>query len=1041
MKKNLLSQDNFAAQISNSIRQKTFAPFVKNKSTLESSSKYYVQDLIGEGPISGFVDENGNDLVLFDDGFQNSEILKAIYLSDYPIKNKYNNTYNFSNLQIYAKPGTEFQTPINASSNKGFSLSNPGILYSIEKNLYGLNYSVAIPSFISTDVHSSCLILKKVGNFTIEGAASQDPKSSASIFNRQNFEQCFGAYHEIKDEFTDFVILALSIKALYQTNKNGSTLSSDAYFGIEVGYKLNPDYCAYVIHKVSGIATSEYKFDLFFDISDLDFSLQPYLKVYNFSQRIEPTNFNSIRNLAVVSVVETSSLKFKYPNSCYFLSVFDSRGFAQPPNRKFDMKMLKVKVPENYDSESKTYNGFWNGEFDPVLRWTDNPAWILYDIITNYRYGVGKFSLQESVVDKWSLYKIAKYCDEMVPTNLQSKFPQLTIGSVSNNAIYLNSTVSLNYFQKGKQIDLVNLGFQETNEMGEVETVYRSFKAIISNVSGSTIEIIPFFGLHKIFSLFPSVASYVKSQLSGQENIYEKAVSKLIEIITIENSSNQQLRDFITYIKSQSVFGEHVSAYIPNSGLASCKFDGFPALVEPRFRANISLSNETDVINLLNNVSSVFKGLVYWSNNFINFDNDRPKNPSYFFNNSNVKDGIFNYASSSRDTRYTVAKVIYADETDSFKDKTVYVEDQTSIKKYGYVEKEIIGFGITSKSQARRIGEWFLTTNIVEQEIVTFITGPECLLLSPGNVVKITDQLKLSGRKGGRVAGIAGNIVILDDKYDFIQPGDSLSFIIPAESVSPNFLNEQKAKGQVVKDSDIDKLTTTYLYTFAVSGVGLDGNFRTQITLDATGEKLNLINSIGASTLWVYEKNILSPSTAFNKDYRIVSIKEKNQIEYEISAVEFASSKFNFIENRKDLTTNNLFSDSQNNIDTFPPKNIAAQINPIIKNWVNDTQNIFDENKTYDYLIPSFDYDYDSYQNLIKVMTINNIEIFNYAKTQNINSKGFVLEYSLNSKKISYVWREGDQSLTTIAAPTIEIQASFENLRVYMIGEDDKYLS
>jgi len=86
-------------------------------------------------------------------------------------------------------------------------------------------------------------------------------------------------------------------------------------------------------------------------------------------------------------------------------------------------------------------------------------------------------------------------------------------------------------------------------------------------------------------------------------------------------------------------------------------------------------------------VASVFKGLVYWSNNFVNFDSDRPKSPSYFFNNSNVKDGIFQYSSSSKDTRYTVAKITYSDETNNFKDQTVYVEDQINIRKYGYIEK------------------------------------------------------------------------------------------------------------------------------------------------------------------------------------------------------------------------------------------------------------------------------------------------------------------------------------------------------------------
>lgn len=1039
MKKNLSNQNDFAFGIAKLVKEKKLAPFVKQASLLESSSKYYVQDLIGEGPIAGFVDENGNDLVLFDNGENNSEILKAIYLNDYPIKNKFGNNYNFSNLQIYTKPGTEFQSPINIASNAGFSFSNPSVLYPIDKSLYGLPYEVSgFPNFLSSDPHSSCVLIKKQNNLSIEGATSNNLQQLVSIFNKQNFEQSFGSYHEVKDEFTDFLIATLSVKSLYVTSKNMGP--NDAYFGIEIGYKLNPEYCAYIVHRVRGIATSEYRFDLILNVSDFDFSLQPYIKIYNFSKRIDPTDFNSARSLGVISVSEMSSLKFRYPNSCYFLSIFDSRGFPQPPNRKFDMKMLKMKVPENYDSESKTYSGFWNGEFDPILRWTDNPAWILYDVITNYRYGLGKFSLQENLVDKWSLYKIAKYCDEMVPTNLQSKFPQVVINNISENKITFSTPINTDYFIKGKEINLVNLEFQEIDEIGQQQTIYKSFRGIVLSSTSTSVDIVPFFGLRKIFSLFPSVSSFIKKELSGQENIYEKAILKLIDQITLSNTSNSELRDFIAYIKSQSVFGEN-GTYVQDSGFASCRFEGFPALVEPRFRANISLSNETDVINLLNNISSIFKGLVYWSNNFINFDNDRPKNPSYFFNNSNVKDGLFNYASSSKDTRYTVAKITYADELDSFKDKTVYVEDQTNIRKYGYVEKEIIGFGATSKAQARRIGEWFLTTNIVEQEIVTFATGPEALLLAPGNIVSVTDELKLSGRKGGRVVQVSQNILVLDARYDFIQVGDKLSFIIPVESTSPSNLNEESSSGAKISDSKIDKLTTSYLYTFEVSGIGLDGNFRTQVTLNTDNDKSNLISAIGVSTLWIYEKDASSPSVSFNKNYRIVSIKERNQAEFEISAVEFVSSKFNFIENKKDLITNNLFSENQENLTTYPPRNIAEGIDFIVSEWVNLQQKTYEINASYDYLLPSYDYNDDSYENLMNVISINNATIFLYAKNQNQGCKGLVIEYCLNSKKVSYVWREGDQHISTIAAPIIEMESSFETLRVYMLGEADKYLN
>ena len=82
----------------------------------------------------------------------------------------------------------------------------------------------------------------------------------------------------------------------------------------------------------------------------------------------------------------------------------------------------------------------------------------------------------------------------------------------------------------------------------------------------------------------------------------------------------------------------------------------------------------------------------------------------YLFNNSNVKDGLFTYTSGDLNNLFSVIKVSYSDKNDNFKDKMVYVEDPQLIRKIGIVEKEILGLGITSKSEAQRIGKWYLLT-------------------------------------------------------------------------------------------------------------------------------------------------------------------------------------------------------------------------------------------------------------------------------------------------------------------------------------------
>ncbi len=118
---------------------------------------------------------------------------------------------------------------------------------------------------------------------------------------------------------------------------------------------------------------------------------------------------------------EVVDVKLRYPNSAICAMSIDAENFKSVPARSFDVKLLKIKVPSNYDPDKRTYNGIWDGTFQ--VRWTDNPAWIFYDLVTNERYGL---SIPENQIDKWSLYKISKYCDELVPDGFGGIEPRFT---------------------------------------------------------------------------------------------------------------------------------------------------------------------------------------------------------------------------------------------------------------------------------------------------------------------------------------------------------------------------------------------------------------------------------------------------------------------------------------------------------------------------------------------------------------------------------------------------------------------------------------
>lgn len=121
------------------------------------------------------------------------------------------------------------------------------------------------------------------------------------------------------------------------------------------------------------------------------------------------SSIQSITN--VVSYTEIIDAKLRYPYTAVVGITVDASQFSNIPARAFDCKLRIVRVPSNYNAETRTYTGVWDGLFQ--LAWTDNPAWIYYDLILNDRYGLGQL-ITAAQVDKWALYQIAGYCDELV---------------------------------------------------------------------------------------------------------------------------------------------------------------------------------------------------------------------------------------------------------------------------------------------------------------------------------------------------------------------------------------------------------------------------------------------------------------------------------------------------------------------------------------------------------------------------------------------------------------------------------------------------
>ena len=128
-------------------------------------------------------------------------------------------------------------------------------------------------------------------------------------------------------------------------------------------------------------------------------------------------------SMVVSAVTEIIDAKLRYPCTALLALKYDAQTFSNIAKVSVRVRGMLIQVPSNYNPIARTYDGLWNGEFK--LAYSNNPAWVFYDICTAKRYGLG--DRLAGKVDKWSLYRLAQYCDEMVDDGKGGKEPRFTV--------------------------------------------------------------------------------------------------------------------------------------------------------------------------------------------------------------------------------------------------------------------------------------------------------------------------------------------------------------------------------------------------------------------------------------------------------------------------------------------------------------------------------------------------------------------------------------------------------------------------------------
>jgi len=400
-----------------------------------------------------------------------------------------NELYNFSNVSCQFKNGEEFQSSLGGFDKVindyayEARLVGPFVksqaIQRIVVNTNDNQFKLGAAGLNSNNLSISQTALINGQEGSRDQRAYGTAQNNYSDWNNENEKKDYNSLsvtHTIENPFVDKVSLSIVINALSDTIhlttegvkdvgklEAGSKIPSIVAIRIETGKITNgekKDFQSYsysIVGLIEGACIIDFGADYSeaenllkdsvklidgdnlndanltrpFDLPALTDGEDPsttkrYIKVVKLSCETNSTLIN--KEISLGKVTEIIDQRLSYPFSAIAGIKLDARAFGSIPERSYDCKLKKVKIPTNYkiiDSQTRLdiryvksakdytttkqiYEGDWDGSF--TNGWTDNPAWILYDLLTSKRYGLGAY-IDESQVNKWELYKIARFCD------------------------------------------------------------------------------------------------------------------------------------------------------------------------------------------------------------------------------------------------------------------------------------------------------------------------------------------------------------------------------------------------------------------------------------------------------------------------------------------------------------------------------------------------------------------------------------------------------------------------------------------------------
>ena len=735
----------------------------------------------------------------------------TIFVSGPSINNYTNEPKNFQNVQFAFRNGQRFQAPLELTGNVGSSSTvhdaniemKQGDLYNTLSNSLGTSYNatnIDEPGNVNQGSASDTLITAAV--MGVSNPSEIDEVHLTFNFPQMHAFKSSGAkgpsFVELQMFFEFTVDGSNYIRALAFGPSNQEVLNRTPAWGNKVTFGQRG-----TIPNNGYVAPSEAQYSDYME--EFVMKVEQFKPFSNYRIRVRRLTDDAFQdgsfqheNACFLKTIENVTMdKLSYPYSAYAGHVVNGEDFTGGvPSRAYHLKGKLIQVPTNYITRDEAVSGVasynrnissgavtstyqnWDGNFrgDSSLSaasphvdlvYSNNPAWVFYDILQNNRYGLGQF-VDRDLIDKYKLYQIARYCDELVS-------------------------------------------------------------------------------------------------------------------------------------------------------------DGEGGL-EPRFTANLYLTKATEATKVLKDMASIFRGMVIWLDGEVVSVADRPKEPVYAFSKANVIDGAFTYEGTGDRVRTNQIKVTWNDPADNYRQAVEYVEDVQSIAKTNRIVREAsIAFGCTSRAQANRHGKWKLLSAQLEKETCSFKTGLNAAALRPGDIVAVQDADRDGLSFSGRISstGTKSTTVIPLDRTIALPSYSSdyppQLFIIYPEG-GAYLLQEQATINSVVyyrgdlvlEDEDGDAIDTNPKAANCRddSGAQVELYWSEDVRIEkkAISTSAGNVSSLTVSSAFssVPDSEVMWALKIFNtdgteivgsaKEYKIISVKETPDQEYEIVTAEFARDKFAQIE-------------------------------------------------------------------------------------------------------------------------------------------------